>query len=272
MPINMPSHAHGQGFADSHFIIPETIESVNFKKGPYAANKGDFNTTGSVDFITKNSLLNNQVKIEAGMFNTYRILGMFNLLNKKIMNKQQSWYVASEYRYSDAYFVHPQNFNRFNLLTKYNGKISNKSSLIVSATTFWSAWKASGQIPDRAVEKGMIDFYGALDPNEGGVVYRTNVNAQIITSLNNGAILKNQIYYSNAHFDLHTNFTFFLQDTINGDEIRQQEARDLVGYNGSYVQNGHAGGVKITTEAGLNIRADLTHNSALSHTKNRYTL
>ena len=272
MPINMSSHAHGQGFADSHFIIPETIESVNFKKGPYAANKGDFNTTGSVDFITKNSLLNNQVKLEAGMFNTYRAVGMFNLLNKKIKNKQQSWYVASEYRYSDAYFVHPQNFNRFNLFTKYNGKISNKSSLIVSATTFWSAWKASGQIPDRAVEKGMIDFYGALDPNEGGVVYRTNLNAQLITSLNNGDVLKNQLYYSNAHFDLHTNFTFFLKDTVNGDEIRQQEGRDLLGYNGSYVHNNNAGSVKITTEAGLNIRADLTSNSSLFHTKNRYTL
>ena len=272
MPINMSSHAHGQGFADSHFIIPETIESVNFKKGPYAANKGDFNTTGSVDFITKNSLLNNQVKLEAGMFNTYRALGMFNLLNKKNKDKQQSWYVTSEYRYSDAYFVHPQNFNRFNLFTKFNGKISNKSSLIISATTFWSAWKASGQIPDRAVAKGIIGFYGALDPNEGGVVYRTNANAQIITSLNNGDVLKNQVYYSNAHFDLHTNFTFFLKDTINGDEIRQQEARDLFGYNGSYVHNRDAGNVKIATEAGLNIRTDLTSNSALSHTKNRYTL
>ena len=272
MPINMSSHAHGQGFADSHFIIPETIESVNFKKGPYAASKGDYNTTGSVDFITKNSLLNNQVKLEAGMFNTYRALGMLNLLNKKIKNKQHSWYVASEYRYSDAYFVHPQNFNRFNLFTKYNGKISNKSSLIISATTFWSAWKASGQIPDRAVAKGIIGFYGALDPNEGGVVYRTNANAQIITSLNNGDVLKNQIYYSNAHFDLHTNFTFFLKDTVNGDEIRQQEARKLFGYNGSYVHNGYAGNVKVTSEAGLNIRADFTNNSALSHTKNRYTL
>ena len=272
MPINMPSHAHGQGFADSHFIIPETIESVNFKKGPFSANKGDFNTTGSVDFVTKNSLLNNQVKFEAGMFNTYRLLSMFNLLNKKVKDKQQSWYVATEYRYSDAYFVHPQNFNRFNLFTKYNGKISPKSSLIISATTFWSAWKASGQIPDRAVDKGLIGFYGALDPNEGGVVYRTNFNAQIFTSLSNGDVVKNQVYYSNAHFDLHTNFTFFLKDTVNGDEIRQQEGRDLLGYNGNYLHNSNAGKVKIITEAGLNIRGDLTHNSSLSHTKNRYIL
>ncbi|HRI21945.1 MAG TPA: TonB-dependent receptor plug domain-containing protein, partial [Panacibacter sp.] len=95
MPINMVSHAHGQGFADSHFIIPETIETVDFKKGPYTASKGDFATTGFVDFNTKNALTNNMVKLEAGMFNTYRALGMFNLLNAKAKDKQQSWYVAS---------------------------------------------------------------------------------------------------------------------------------------------------------------------------------
>ena len=119
MPINMVSHAHGQGFADSHFIIPETIESVDFKKGPYAASKGDFATTGFVDFNTRNTLDNNTVKVEAGMFNTFRGLGMFNLLPEKAKEKQQSWYVASEYRYSNAYFDNPQHFNRFNFFTKY---------------------------------------------------------------------------------------------------------------------------------------------------------
>jgi hypothetical protein len=83
LPINMPSHAHGQGFADSHFIIPETIESVYFKKGPYTAAKGDFCTTGFVDFNTRNSLSGNSMKVEGGMFNTYRVLGLFNLLPQK---------------------------------------------------------------------------------------------------------------------------------------------------------------------------------------------
>lgn len=126
-PVNMVSHAHGQGFADSHFIIPETIESVDFKKGPYTASKGDFTTTGFVDFNTKNYLANNTVKLEGGMFNTYRALGMFNLLNERAKAKQQSWYVASEYRYSDAYFDSPQHFKRFiylqNIRVKYLQKV-----------------------------------------------------------------------------------------------------------------------------------------------------
>ena len=272
LPINMVSHAHGQGFADSHFIIPETIENVDFKKGPYTAAKGDFATTGFVDFNTRNALANNLVKIEGGQFNTFRGLAMFNLLDAKAKEKQQSWYVASEYRYSDAYFDAPQHFKRFNLFTKYNAQVSKQSRLTLSATTFWSKWDASGQIPDRAVDKGLIGFYGAIDPNEGGLTYRTNANAQLITSFGNGDFIKNQVYYSNTHFDLHTNFTFFLVDTLNGDEIRQKEARNLMGYNGSYTHTSYLGNTRLSTEAGLQLRYDMTKNSELSHTVDRFTL
>ena len=272
MPINMVSHAHGQGFADSHFIIPETIETVDFKKGPNAANKGDFATTGFVDFNTKNSIPDNVIKLEGGQFNTFRGLAMINLLSEKAKDKQQSWYVASEYRYSDAYFDNPQHFNRFNLFTKYNSKIARNSFLTLSATTFWSKWSASGQIPNRAVNEGIIGFYGALDPNEGGLTYRTNVNAQVLTSSRNGDVIKNQVYYSNVHFDLHTNFTFYLVDTVNGDEIRQRETRNLMGYNGSYTHTSYPGNIRLNSEIGLQVRSDMTHNSELSHTVDRYTL
>ena len=271
LPINMVSHAHGEGFADSHFIIPETIENVDFKKGPYTASKGDFATTGFVDFNTKKYLTTNTIKFEGGMFNTYRILGMLNLLSKSARAKQQSWYVASEYRYSDAYFDNPQHFKRYNLFTKYTGKISAKSVLNLSATTFWSKWDASGQIPDRAVDQGIIGFYGAIDPFEGGVTYRTNINALLTSSMSNGDVIKNQVYYSNSFFDLHTNFTFFLVDSINGDEIRQKEQRSLIGYNGSYHHTGYSNSTKILTEAGINIRTDFTDNTGLSHTKDRFT-
>ncbi len=270
LPINMVSHAHGQGFADSHFIIPETIESVDFKKGPFTAGKGDFATTGFVDYNTKDALSTNLVKLEGGMFNTYRALGMFNLLNDKMKEHQQSWYVASEYRYADSYFDNPQHFKRFNLFTKYNGKLSAHTFFAASATTFWSKWNASGQIPDRAVDKGLIGFYGAIDPYEGGLTYRTNANVQLTTSFDNGDLLKNQLYYSNSHFDLHTNFTFFLVDSVNGDEIRQYEARNLFGYNGSYSHTGYINNTKLITEAGLNVRSDKTLNSGLSHTMDRF--
>ncbi|MEO6667906.1 MAG: TonB-dependent receptor [Ferruginibacter sp.] len=271
IPINMVSHAHGQGFADSHFIIPETIDYVDFKKGPYMASKGDFATTGFVDFTTKNSLKENVVKIEGGQFNTYRLMSMFNLLDKKTKQREQNWYVATEYRYADAYFDHPQYFNRFNLFTKYNGKIAPRSYVTLSASTFWSKWNASGQIPGRAVDKGIVNFFGAIDPHEGGVTSRTNINFQLRTSFSNGDILLNQVFYSNSHFDLSSNFTFYLEDSVNGDEIRQKEARNLLGYNGAYTHISYLGNTRLTTEVGLQLRNDMIMNSELSHTKDRFT-
>ncbi len=101
IPINLVSQAHGQGYADAHFIIPETIGTVDFKKGTYYAEKGNFNTAGYVDFKTQNTISQNILKLEGGMFNTARIMGMFDILSEKQKAKQQSWYVATEYNYSD---------------------------------------------------------------------------------------------------------------------------------------------------------------------------
>jgi hypothetical protein len=272
MPINMVSHAHGQGYADSHFIIPETIESTNYQKGMYNVDKGDLAVTGFVNFNTANAISTNQVKIEGGQFNTYRVFGMVNLLGQKAKANNQSWYAASEYRYSDSYFDNPQHFKRFNFFTKYHGRLNANNWLSVSASTLYSTWKASGQIPESAVNDGVLGFYGALDPNEGGVTSRTNVNAQLLTTLSNNDIVKNQFYYSRYKFDLHTNFTFYLVDTVNGDEIRQREARNLYGYNGSYHHESYIGNTKLTTDAGINSRLDITKGSELSHTANNFTV
>jgi outer membrane receptor protein involved in Fe transport len=268
MPVNMVSHAHGQGYADSHFIIPETIESTNYQKGMYDAEKGDLAVTGAVNFNTANAIGNNTIKLEGGQYNTYRMLAMMNLLK----TDNQSWYAASEYRYSDSYFDNPQHFKRFNLFTKYHGQLNEHNWLTLTASTLYSKWDASGQIPVSAVDEGKVGFYGELDPNEGGVTSRTNINVLLRTSLPNHDIIKNQVYYSRYNFDLFSNFTFYLEDTVNGDEIRQQEARNLLGYNGSYTHEGYIGNTRLTTVAGLNARFDATNNTSLSHTVNRYTL
>jgi outer membrane cobalamin receptor len=272
MPVNMVSQAHGQGYADMHFIIPETVEVVDFQKGPYNAGKGNFTTSGFVDLKTKNGINNNLVKLEGGMFDTYRVLGMFNLLNDRAKEKQQSWYVASEYAYSNGFFDHPQDFKRFNFFTKYHGNISNNTYLILSASSFKSKWNASGQIPERAVAAGLIGFYGAIDSTEGGETARSNINAQFVTTFKNSSFLKNQFYYSNYYFDLHTNFTFYLNDPVNGDQIRQREARNLFGYNGSYHHQSTIGSSQVNSEIGVNVRQDITTNSELSHTVDRYKI
>ena len=265
MPVNMVSHAHGQGYADLHFVIPELIERVDFKKGPYYADKGNFTTAGWVDFRTKNVLDKNFVKVEAGQFNTYRAVGAFNLLGQKAKERNESMYVGGEYSYSDSYFDSPQHFRRVNAVTKYNRQFSSKSQLTLTASTFWSKWNHSGQIPDRAVDAGQISFYGAIDDTEGGETSRSNVNAQLVTQLGHG-VLKNQLFYSNYNFLLFSNFTFFKEDPVNGDQIKQYENRNLWGGNTSYsIEHGNGASSNI----GVDYRQDFVNNLELSRTVNR---
>lgn len=265
MPVNMVSHAHGQGYADLHFVIPELIERVDFKKGPYYADKGNFTTAGWVDFRTRNVLDKNFVKVEAGQFNTYRAVGAFNLLGQKAKERNESMYVGGEYSYSDSYFDSPQHFRRVNAVTKYNRQFSSKSQLTLTASTFWSKWNHSGQIPDRAVDAGQISFYGAIDDTEGGETSRTNLNAQLVTQLGNG-VLKNQLFYSNYNFLLFSNFTFFKEDPVNGDQIKQHENRNLWGGNTSYSLE-HGNGA--SSNIGIDYRQDFVNNLELSRTVNR---
>jgi len=272
MPVNMVSHAHGQGYADLHFLIPELIERVDFRKGSYYPQKGNFTTAGYVDFKTADRLANSSIKVEGGMYNTWRTVGLFDILSNRSKEKDQSLYIGSEYLYSKGYFDHPQDFKRTNLFAKYNGALNNRNVLSLSGSYFKSGWNASGQIPDRAVESGLIGFFGAIDPNEGGETGRMNANAQLTTTLPNNSTIKNQLYATEYDFELYSNFTFFVNDPFNGDQIKQKEKRRLYGYNGSYTTLGYVGNTALTTEVGANIRFDKTKDSELSRTIDRTTV
>jgi hypothetical protein len=269
IPVNMPSHAHGQGYADLHFVIPEFISNVSFNKGPYFADKGNFATAGFVEFKTKDFLESNFVKIEAGQFNTLRgVLGINLLKNDKSINNQ-SLFLGTEAYFTDGYFEHPQDFNRFNMMVKYHGQINENNSLTAYFSGLSSKWNASGQIPDRAVEDGTIGWFGAIDPNEGGKTSRYNFNADLKSYLKNGGKLTHQFFYSKYQFELYSNFTFFLNDPINGDQIRQKEDRNLYGLNSTYEKSIRLFGFKSETSIGIQLRYDDVNNLELSRTKNR---
>jgi hypothetical protein len=269
MPVNMVSHAHGQGYADLHFVIPELVENIDFSKGPYLAEKGNFTTAGWVDFKTKNQLDKNIVKGEIGQFETYRIFGGLNLLKSSYSKNLHSAYIASEYNFSNSFFDAPQNFHRLNILSKASGKITPNTSYIASISYFDSKWNHSGQIPERAVADGSISFFGSIDPTEGGSTSRTNINLQSTSFLKNGSFLKNQLYYSQYNFHLFSNFTFFLNDPIFGDQIKQKENRHIIGYNGSFQKEHNFLGKRYTLTLGAQIRQDLTSDTELSTTINR---
>jgi hypothetical protein len=263
MPVNMVSHAHGQGYSDLHFVIPETIEGIEFSKGSYKADQGNFATAGSVGFKTKDRINQSSASVEYGSFNHKRALGMFNLIADKTSNNQA--YLASEYIYSDGPFISPQNFKRFNIMGKWNSFISNTEKLTFSASHFTSKWNASGQIPTRAVESGLIGRFGAIDNTEGGNTSRTNAAFIYDKSLLNNAFLQSRAYYTNYDFLLFSNFTFFAINPINGDQIKQSENRNLYGFETSY---GKAFD-KVELNASVGIRSDFVRNNELSRTKNK---
>ncbi|MEX0362095.1 MAG: TonB-dependent receptor, partial [Allomuricauda sp.] len=174
MPVNMVSHAHGQGYSDLHFVIPETVEHIDFVKGPYNTGKGNFATAGHVDFKTKNLLEKNTVRFEYGDFGWNRSLGMFNLISEK----KENAYVAAELLRFDGPFESSQNFSRINLFGKYTARFKENTTLSTSISYFTSTWDASGQIPQRAVDAGLITRFGAIDDTEGGTTSRANVNVE----------------------------------------------------------------------------------------------
>ena len=253
LPVNMVSHAHGQGYADFHFVIPETVEQLKVYKGPYTARFGDFATSGAGEFLTKARLDHSQAKIEVGQFNTYRELLMVDLLH----SAAQSAYVAAEYYFTNSYFDAAQHFKRFNGLAKYTGQLSDNTSLTLLGSHFTSNWDASGQIPERGVREGVISRFGSIDPSEGGRTSRTNASAILTTALGPDAVLRQQVYYSRYDFSLFSNFTFFLQDSVKGDEINQRETgRNIYGYTGTYDRDTRFGARTLHSTFGVGTRID----------------
>ena len=267
MPVNMVSHAHGQGYSDLHFLIPELVEQISFEKGPYQAEKGNFATAGAVDFRTKNRLSNSSVKLEGGQFGTFRGVGLFDIPISQ--DKTSSAYLATEFVGTQGYFESPQDFRRMNVLGKYNGFLGKKTLLTATVSTFWSRWNASGQIPVRAIESGQITRWGAIDDTEGGEVSRSQANLQLTQTLPNQGTLRSQLYYLRTGFELFSNFTFFLEDSVNSDQIRQKETRDVLGAALTYTQPHKLGKLKAVATTGIRLRHDRVHDNELSHTKNR---
>lgn len=266
MPVNMVSHAHGQGYADLHFLIPETVKNIDFGKGPYYTQQGNFGTAGYVNFQTKDVLDYNVVGIEYGSFNTLRIKGLFNLLEKV---PQHHAYIAADYNLSDGPFESSQNFNRINLFAKYTGKLAQGDQISVQAGGFYSRWDASGQIPQRAVDQGLISRFGAIDDTEGGQTSRINAIFSHKKLLDEHTSVESSLFYSHYNFELYSNFTFFLNDTLNSDQIKQFEQRNLFGGQSEITRVWNWNPVELVLKGGVGFRYDDSNNNELSHTKNR---
>ena len=270
LPVNMVSHAHGQGYSDMHFIIPETIDNIDFGKGPYYAHKGNFNTAGYIDLQLRKQIDKNTISQEFGQFNTLRTMGMFKVMESDFSNA----YVASELVLTDGAFETSQNFNRINLMGRYNYNNRENQDLTLTVSHFQSKWDASGQIPQRAVDQGLITRFGAIDDTEGGITSRSNFLVNHINQVDEHSSVRSKAYISKYDFELFSNFTFFLVDPVNGDQIRQLEDRTIIGAETAYQHSIHVGDhdSQLKYEAGIGFRYDDVNDIQLSRTANRQTL
>ncbi len=267
LPVNMVSHAHGQGYSDLHFLIPELVQFVDFGKGPYFADKGDFATAGYVDFQTRSSLEKNFAKIEGGKFGAFRGVAGVNFIPRRSTN--QTGYIASEFFRSNGYFESPQNFKRFNITGKYTNQLSTSDKLILGASFFNSGWDASGQVPERAVNSGQITRFGSLDNTEGGKTQRINMHVKHIHQFEGGATFDHQAYAVHYNFNLYSNFTFYLNDPVNGDQIQQKESRMIYGYKANYNAFSILFGKELKSHMGGGVRHDDVKDISLSNTIKR---
>jgi len=268
-PVNMVSHGHGQGYADLHFVIPELVDRIDLVKGPYFAQYGDLTTAGAITLHLADTLSQNIVKMEGGLFGYYRALGV----TATTIDATRA-YVGGEYTSSRGFFESPQDLHRVNLIGRTFTPLSRTLTFTTSAMYFTSAWDASGQLPERAINAGLISRFGSIDPTEGGNTSRTTL--QIALTETGASAFSVKASFTDYRFQLFSNFTFFLNDSLRGDMIEQTDSRRVYTLQLQKSLSTQLGSVGAITLFGGNVRYDdvanaLYHDSArvqLSTTRN----
>ncbi|HEY4185393.1 MAG TPA: TonB family protein [Polyangia bacterium] len=262
VPINMVSHAHGQGFADTNFIIPEVVERVEITKGPYFVAQGDFATAGAVNMVSRDAFEHSSVG--AGFVDSpghgtagYRAL----VIASPKMNTTESVKAtfAAEVGRSNGPFDNPESWDKYKLFNKVTLSSGPTSTLSIGEMSYAGNWHGSGQLPARAVEEGIVSRFGSLDPDEGGNTARHQLFASYRLRPTETSELRATAYAGTYRFNLFSNFTLYLRDPDNGDEIEQVDRRTFYGGKVSYRVLHQFGPVRIDTTMGADARNDDIH-------------
>jgi hypothetical protein len=277
VPVNMPSHGHGQGYADTHFLIPETIQSVDVHKGPYAARFGDFYTAGAMELKTLDRIDGPTVWIAGGVplagpkrFDQYnrRFVGMASPELRDDAHDQAL--IAIQIADTDGPFVNKQAFRQGNALVKWKGNLG-RGELSLATSWYEARWNASGQVPESAVASGQIGEFGSIDPSEGGDTSRTTLQLGYKVHDDHGGTWRAMAYLLEYRFRLFSNFTLFAKDPVQGDEIEQDDTRATWGLDAAYERHLDPGGLDTWITTGAQLRNDNTEN-ALWHAAQRQRL
>lgn len=254
MPINFRTHAHGQGYTDLNFIIPETIEGLDVYKGAYLPEFGDFATAGAVNFRSRQVVKEGIVQLAGGQFDTQRYLLMFSPTKEKVRTL-----IAAEGYYTNGPFQNDNRYFRGNLLGKMTLNPTARSEFSLTGTFHKAQWNGSGEIPFRAVTDGTINRFGSIDPSEGGTTIRSTGRLNYHYDTPSGGQFFANAYGQYYKFDLYTNFTFFLNNPVNGDGFQQSDRRVIYGGDTGWRQSFDLFGIPSAVTAGVQARVDNAH-------------
>ncbi|WP_249779207.1 TonB-dependent receptor [Bradyrhizobium sediminis] len=248
MPVNMRTHAHGQGYADLNFLIPELIRSVNIRKGPYFADEGDFSSVGAVHVSLLDSV-KTMASITAGSFGYRR---GFGVTSTKL--GEGTLLIAGEANSYNGPWDNPDGLRKLNGVVRYSqGTATDGFSL--TGMAYANKWNSTDQIPSRAVASGEIGLFGALDPSDGGNSSRFSLSGRWAQT-GEGGSSKANFYVIRSSLNLWNDFTYLLSDPVSGDQFHQHDDRVLGGINASHTFKSRFAGLPMETEIGVQSRYD----------------
>ncbi len=269
MPVNMPTHGHGQGYSDLNFLIPELVSRIDYKKGPYFATEGDFSSAGAAHFHYYDKLKEGLAQLTAGGFGYRRAL-LAGSPQLTIGNGNGSLLYALELTGNNGPWDNPEHFGKQNLVLRHNFG-SADSSHSITAMAYQGRWSATDQIARRAVDSGQLSRYGALDPTDGGNSQRYSLSYEHASTERNRDF-QLSAYAIRYRLQLFSNFTYFLNNPVNGDQFEQADRRSVYGITPTWMWTGKLGERQSIVKAGLNLRRDNIDSVGLFNTMARERL
>ena len=245
MPVNMSTHAHGHGYTDLNFVIPELISRVAYGKGPYFAEDGDFGSAGSARIEIADRLPFNIASLSTAP-DAYRravLAGSPSLGAGTLV-------YGLEYQHNDGPWENPNDFAKYNSVLRYV-----QGGLAITGMAYKADWNATDQVPRRAVDAGLIGRFGAIDPTDGGKASRYSLSGEFRSGADGNAIALS-VYAIRSRLNLFSNFTFFLDDPVNGDQFEQAERRLTLGAQASRTWSTAWLDRRVSNTAGLQVRRD----------------
>jgi hydrogenase/urease accessory protein HupE len=253
MPLNLPTHGHGQGYSDMNIVIPELVQRVNYQKGVYYVENGDFSSAGAARLEFFKVLPQSIATIEGGSFGYGRVM----FASSPKVGEGHLLY-AGEYLHNDGPWTKRDDFNKFNgQLTFSEGDDANGFSL--TARAYHGVWDSSDQVAESAVTSGLVSRFGSLDNTTGGDSQRYSVQGEWHRADDESAtkLMAYTFYYD---MDLFSDFTYFLDNPVQGDQFEQVDRRWTSGLEARHTLFGQLGAREMENTFGLQVRNDMIRN------------